>query len=190
MVALSMSLLSRILLLLWFLLTHFPPHSCISPDTFGFKCWAPPHLQICGLDHSEENIVADILFEILRCMCHWGAATNTVLLVALRCNTEIFAPLDYVSFGPVKFCISFFLNLFEPISNSVLKKNSEAKHLFSSYNCSVGRCGTISWSPSMCKWSNHFKQPLARVQPLSKLKAIQKYTVISKIGRASCRERV
>lgn len=149
--ALSISLLSRILLLWRFLLTRSPPDSCISPDTVDFKHWTPPHLQICGLDHSEENIGADILFEILRCVCPCGAATITILLVALRCNTEIFAPLDYVSFGPVKFCISFFLILFESISSSVLKMNLEAKHLFSSYGSSVGRCGIISWSSSMCK---------------------------------------
>lgn len=155
-VALSIGLLSRILLLLWrFLLTHFPPDSCISPDTFGFKHWTPPHWRICALDHSEGNVGADSCTQ--KCVCHRGTGN--------------------VSFGPVKFCISFFLCLFEPISNSVLNANSEAKHLFSSYNCSVGRCGTISWSPSMCKRSNHFQQPLARVQPLSKLKAIQKYTV-------------
>jgi len=60
-------------------------------------------------------------------VCVMGAATNTVVLVAQRCNAEIFACLGYVSvaFCSDKFCSSFYLSIFESISNSLLKMNLE-----------------------------------------------------------------
>lgn len=56
-VALSINLLWRILLLCGFLLTHCPSDSCVSPGTFSFEHWILPRMQIFGLDPVRRILV-------------------------------------------------------------------------------------------------------------------------------------